>query len=134
MVIGPGRLSRYSESLRAGRSGDRIPLEAKYSAPVQTGPGAHQPHVRVLGSFPRVKRPVRAADHPPSLTTVKVTKYSYTPTSLHPPRPVGVFMACYRENFTLFILCKGKANPLQAWTGPEASKRLWPPDFKTIGA
>jgi hypothetical protein len=25
-----------------GRSGDRIPVGAKFSAPVQTGPGAHQ--------------------------------------------------------------------------------------------
>ena len=28
---------------------------------------------------------------------------------------------------------KRKAIPLQAWTGPEGSKRLRLPDFKTIG-
>jgi len=28
---------------------------------------------------------------------------------------------------------KGKATPLQAWTGPEASRRLRLSDFKTIG-
>ena len=28
---------------------------------------------------------------------------------------------------------KGKALPLQAWTGPEGSRRLRLPDFKTIG-
>jgi len=28
---------------------------------------------------------------------------------------------------------KGKAIPLQAWTGPEGSTRLRLPDFKTIG-
>jgi hypothetical protein len=28
---------------------------------------------------------------------------------------------------------KGKAISLQAWTGPEGSRRLKPPDFKTIG-
>ena len=28
---------------------------------------------------------------------------------------------------------KGKAIPLQAWTGPEGSRRLGFPDFKTIG-
>jgi hypothetical protein len=28
---------------------------------------------------------------------------------------------------------KGKAIPLQAWTGPEGSRGLRPPDFKTIG-
>ena len=27
---------------------------------------------------------------------------------------------------------KGKAVPLQAWTGPEGSRRLRLPDFKTI--
>jgi hypothetical protein len=33
--------------------------------------------------------------------------------------------------------CKGKgkskAIPLQAWTGPEGSRRLRLPDFKTVG-
>jgi hypothetical protein len=29
--------------------------------------------------------------------------------------------------------CKGKAIPLQPWTGPEGSRRLRLPDFKTIG-
>jgi len=28
---------------------------------------------------------------------------------------------------------EGKAVPLQAWTGPEVSRRLRLPDFKTIG-
>ena len=28
---------------------------------------------------------------------------------------------------------KGKEIPLQAWTGPEGSKKLRLPDFKTIG-
>jgi len=28
---------------------------------------------------------------------------------------------------------RGKAIPLQAWTGPKGSRRLRLPDFKTIG-
>jgi len=30
-------------------------------------------------------------------------------------------------------ILKGKAVPLQAWTGPEGSRRLRLPDFKAIG-
>jgi hypothetical protein len=31
------------------------------------------------------------------------------------------------------VKVKGKAIPLQAWTGPEDSRSLRLPDFKTIG-
>jgi hypothetical protein len=42
--------------LQAGRSADRIPVEARFSAPVQTGPGT-QPSSCTMGtrSFPGVK-------------------------------------------------------------------------------
>ena len=37
----PGYLSWYGDSVRAGRSDDRIPVRARISATVQAGPGAH---------------------------------------------------------------------------------------------
>jgi len=62
-----GYLSRYSDWLRAGRSGDRIPVGARFSAPAQTGPGTH-PASRTMGtgSFPGVKsgRGVTLTPHP----------------------------------------------------------------------
>ena len=49
----------------AGRSGDRIPVGARFSAPIQIGPGAHPASCTMgTGSFPGVKRPGRGADHP----------------------------------------------------------------------
>jgi len=28
---------------------------------------------------------------------------------------------------------RGKSEAILGWTGPESSRRLWDPDFKTIG-
>jgi len=41
----------------------------------------------------------------------------------------------YLQPTSLYViyLLKGKAIPLQVWTGPEGSRRLRFPDFKTIG-
>jgi len=38
-----------------------------------------------------------------------------------------------RVRFTAAKKSKGKAIPLQAWTGTEGSRRVRLPDFKTIG-
>ena len=76
--------SRYSDSLRAGRSGDRIPVEAKFSAPIQTGPGAYPASCTMgTGSFPWVKRPGGGADHPPPpkrRSHERVGLYLYSPS------------------------------------------------------
>jgi hypothetical protein len=54
--IWAGYRSRYSDCLRAGRSGDRIPVEARFSAPVETGPESHLVSCTMgTGSFPGVR-------------------------------------------------------------------------------
>ena len=55
-VGGTGRSVGIATELRAGRSGDRIPVGARFSAPVQTGPGAHPASCKMgTASFPGVK-------------------------------------------------------------------------------
>jgi hypothetical protein len=43
----------------------------------------------------------------------------------------GIFLKLYLSFSSEFFA--GKAIPLQAWTGPEGSRRLRLPDFMTIG-
>ena len=80
-VSGPGSVVG-SDWLRAWRAGDRIPVWARFSAPVQTGPEAH-PTSCTMGtrSFPGVKsgRGLTLTSHP--LWTV---------------RPVQSFSVCTR--------------------------------------
>jgi len=62
-------ISPYSDSLRVERSRGRIPVGARFSALVQTGPGAH-PAFYTMGTwvtFPGVKLSGRGVDHPPHL-------------------------------------------------------------------
>ena len=62
------QLGRDSDSLRAGRFGDRIPVGARFSAPVQTGLGSRPASCTMgTGSLLGVKRPGRGADHHPHL-------------------------------------------------------------------
>ena len=82
---GPEQLSRYSDSLRSGRSGNRI---------VQTGPGAHRA-TYAMGAryFPGVNRLGRGVDHPPRSSAEVKKEYSYTST------PSQGFVACFRVDF-----------------------------------
>jgi hypothetical protein len=81
-----GRVAQsVSDWLRAGRSGDRIPVKARFFAHVQTGPGAH-PAACTMGTgyFPGVKRPGLGADHPPPPSAEVENEWIYTSTP-----PVG---------------------------------------------
>ena len=56
IICGSGSLVGIATGYGAVRSGDRIPVEARFSAPVQTGPGAHPASCTMgTGSFPGVK-------------------------------------------------------------------------------
>ena len=80
---GPGYLSWYSDSLWDGRSGDRIPVGTRLSAPVQIGSEAHPASYTMgTGAFPEVKRPGRGADYASHLASRLSKEYSYTSTPL----------------------------------------------------
>ena len=56
LLCGPGSIVSIAIGYGAGRSGDRIPVGARFSAPVQTGHGAHPASYTMgTGSFPGVK-------------------------------------------------------------------------------
>jgi hypothetical protein len=61
-----GGVSSAGEMFRKRRQREWIPVAARFSAPVQTGPMAH-PASCTMGteSFPGVKRPECGVDHPP---------------------------------------------------------------------
>ena len=73
LFSGPGSSVGIATELRAGRSGDRIPVGRDFP-PVQTGPGVHQASSTMgTGSFLGVKygRGGCTADHsPPSSAAV----------------------------------------------------------------
>ena len=98
-----GKRSRYSDWLRAGRSGDRIPVGKRFSAPVQTGPGAHPASCTVgTGSFSGVKsgRGVTLTPHP-LLVPWSWRSRAIPLLPLWAVRPVQNLSACTRVHFTL---------------------------------
>jgi hypothetical protein len=67
MYIGPGSSVGITTELRAGRSGDRTPVGARFSSLVQTGPGSHPaPCTMGTRSLPGIKsgRSVTLTPHP----------------------------------------------------------------------
>jgi len=93
-------------TLRGGRSGDRIPVGARFSASVQTVPGAH-PAFCTMGtvSFPGVKSGwgMTLTLHP--LLMPRSRKSRAIPLlPLWAVRPVQSLSACTRVHFTFTIL------------------------------
>jgi hypothetical protein len=83
ILSGPGQHRQYSDSLRAGRSEDRIPVEARFSASDHTDLGAHPASCTMCtGSLPGVKRRDVAMTTPTSSGEVKETVelYLYSPS------------------------------------------------------
>jgi hypothetical protein len=74
IVCGPGSSVGIATELQPGRSGDRIPVGARFAAPGRTGPGAHPASCTMVDwVFPGIKvRPERAAAHSPP-SSVEVT-------------------------------------------------------------
>ena len=84
--------SRYSDSLRAGRSGDRIPVRTRISASVQTVLGPTQTPIEWVPIHSRgVKRPVLGVNNPPTSSAEVTEIILLSPCA---------FMTGYRASFT----------------------------------
>ena len=114
------QLSRYGDLLRAERSGDQIPVEARFSARVQTGPCAHQTSCTMgTASFLRVKRQGRGLNYPPPSRTEgaeRVELYLYSSSwpscpllvwnlPRSPKKSVGCARDGYSANWTDVTIC-----------------------------
>jgi hypothetical protein len=92
-----GTASRY----RAGKSADRIPVRARFSTPVQTGPGTHPASCAMgTGSLPRggVKRLGSGVNHQPHIAPKLKQEYRHTPTP-----PLGLH-GLLGSNVPVFII------------------------------
>jgi hypothetical protein len=81
------RCSRYSHSLQAGQSGDRIPV--RFSAPIQTGPWTQlASYITCIGSF-QGRKTAGAWRWPPTTFSAgikeRVEVYLYPPSGLSWP-------------------------------------------------
>ena len=99
-----GYCSLYSDLLWVGRSRDRIPVGARFSAPVQTGLGAHPASCTMgTGCFPGVKSSWGVTLTPHPLLVPWSKKGRAIPLlPLWAIRPVQNLSACTRVHFTFF--------------------------------
>jgi len=100
-----GKCSRYSDWLWNGRSGDRIAVGARFSAPVQTDPGTHPASCTMgNGSFPGVKSGRGVTLTPHLLLVPWSRKGRAIPLlALCAVRPVQSLSACTRVHFTFYL-------------------------------
>ena len=106
-----GRVSSVGIVTRYGLDGPGIESHwgARFSAPVQAGPGAHPTSYTMrTGAFPGVKRPKRGVDHPPPLTPRLKKKYSFTSTT-----PLGLRVLFWGELYFTFTLLPLDINLLE---------------------
>ena len=91
---------------------------ARFSAPVQTGPGAH-PASYTTGtvSFPGVKRPGRGVDHPPPYSAVVKERVELDLYTLSGPswpvlgRPLPFTFMCSRSRISCLFRCTHRVGP-----------------------
>jgi len=90
IYINTAAVSLYSDLLRVGRSGDRILVVARFSAPAQSGPRAHPASYKMgTAYFPGVKRLGVCVDFPtPSNSEVKERINLYLYSKSGPSWPV----------------------------------------------
>jgi hypothetical protein len=111
-MLGSGSSLGIAVWLRAGRSVDRIPVGARFSAPVHAGPGAHPASCKMCtGSFPGAEssRGVTLTPHPLLVprSKTRVALYLYSPKGLSWPvkrvKPTYLVL-CYRCDNRLTVL------------------------------
>jgi hypothetical protein len=97
-----GRYSSVGKATRYGLDGPGIQTRwgTRFSASVQSGPGAHPATCTTgTGSFPRVKRQRSGVDHPPHVTSRLKKEYSYKYLL-----PLWAFVTCSRVTFTIIVV------------------------------
>ena len=101
-------IRRYSDSLRAVWSGDRMPVGTRFSAPVQNGPGDHPASYTMdTGYFPEVLEP--GLDHPlPSSAEAKERVELYLYSLSGPSWPVLWWTLLHDFNTKCFFLGKSR--------------------------
>ena len=106
-ACGPGSSVGIATELRAGRSWDRIPVGARFSAPVQTGPRAHPASCAMdTESFTGVKSGLGVGLTPHPLLVPWSRKSRAIPLlPLWVVRPVQILNACTRCTLTFFLTC-----------------------------